>query len=146
MLILGSQMITQDLVIMEGIITGASKLEISVELDPEKNMEGVYAVQTIEGEEYNISATVIDPSEMKIRTTDVTSNSFEEKFEITEKGTYKLIVETTDLNEINLVAGIGHVPDSTGATVSITGIFVVIGGMIGIIIIGVMIIRQKKKI
>jgi len=145
LLVFGSQMITQDLVIMEGVITGISEMEISAELDPENNEEGVYAIQTIEGQEYNIFAIVIDPSGLEIRNTDVTTNSFEDRFKISEKGTYKLIVETEEQNEINLVAGIGHVPDSTGTTISIIGIFVVISGMIGIVLIAVIIVKQKRK-
>ena len=145
LLVFGSQMITQDLVIMEGVITGISEMEISAELDPENNVEGVYAIQTIEGQKYKIFAIVIDPSGLEIRNTDVTTNSFEDRFKISEKGTYKLIVETEEQNEINLVAGIGHMPDSTGTIISIIGIFVVISGMIGIVLIAVIIAKQKRK-
>ena len=145
LLIYGSQTITGDLVIEEGKINSLTKLEIKTELDPEINEQGVYAVQTIEGKEYNISASVIDPFEVKIRDVSINRNSFEDNFEIDKKGTYTLIISTLELEEIPLVGGIGHVPDSTGVTISIAGFFVIVLGMIGVVVIGFMIIRQRKN-
>ena len=145
LLIYGSQTITGDLVIEEGKINSLTQLEIKTELDPKINTQGVYAVQTIEGKEYNISAIVVDPSEIKIRDVSINRNSFEDNFEIDDAGTYTLIISTSESEEIPLVGGIGHVPDSTGITISIAGFFVIILGMIGVAVIGFMIIRQKKN-
>jgi len=145
LLIYGSQTITGDLVIEEGKINSLTQLEIKAELDPEINVQGVFAVQTIEGKEYDISASVIDPSEVKIKDVSINRNSFEDNFEINNAGTYTLIISTSESEEIPLVGGIGHVPDSTGVTISIAGFFVIILGMIGIAVIGFMIIKQKKN-
>ena len=145
LLIYGSQTITGDLVIEEGKISELVQLEIMAELDPNINTQGVYAVQTIEGKEYDISATVIDPSEIKIRDVSINRNSFEDNFEIDVAGTYTLIISTAEPEEIPLVGGIGHVPDSTGITISIAGFFIIIIGMIGVGGIGFMIIRQRKN-
>ena len=145
LLIYGSQTITGDLVIEEGKINSITQLEIKSELDPDINTQGVYAVQTIEGKEYDISATVIDPSEIKIRDVSINRNSFEDNFEIDVAGTYTLIISTAEPEEIPLVGGIGHVPDSTGVTISIAGFFIIIIGMMGVGIIGFMIIRQRKN-
>ena len=145
LLIYGSQTITGDLVIEEGKINSLTQLEIKSELDPEVNTQGVYAVQTIEGKEYDISASVIDPSEIKIRDVSISRNSFEDNFEIDEAGTYTLIISTAESEEIPLVGGIGHLPDSTGVTISIAGFIVIVLGMIGVAVIGFMIIRQRKK-
>jgi len=145
LLIYGSQTITGDLVIEEGKINSLTQLEIKSELDPEINTQGVYAVQTIEGKEYDISASVIDPSEVKIRDVSINRNSFEDNFEIDSSGTYTLIISTAESEEIPLVGGIGHVPDSTGVTISIAGFFVIVLGMIGVAVIGFMIIKQRKN-
>ena len=145
LLIYGSQTITGDLVIEEGKINSLTQLQIKAELDPEINTQGVYAVQTIEGKEYAISASVIDPSEIKIRDVSINRNSFEDNFEIDEVGTYTLIITTAESEEIPLVGGIGHLPDSTGVTISIAGFIVIILGMLGVAIIGFMIIRQRKN-
>ena len=80
-------------------------------------------------------------SEMCIRD----RNSFEDNFEIEQAGTYTLIITTSETEEIPLVGGIGHVPDSTGVTISIAGFVIIISGMIGVAVIGFMIIRQKKN-
>ena len=145
LLIYGAQTITSDLVIEEGKINSLTQLEIRTELDPEINTQGVYAVQTIEGKEYDISASVIDPSEVKIRDVSISRNSFEDNFEIDSAGTYRLIISTSESEEIPLVGGIGHVPDSTGVTISIAGFFIIIIGMIGVGLIGFMIIRQRRN-
>ena len=145
LLIYGSQTITGDLVIEEGKVNSLTQLEIKADLDPEINTEGVYAVQTIEGKEYDISAVVIDSSEIKIRDVSISRNSFEDNFEIDSSGTYTLIISTEESKEIPLVGGIGHVPDSTGVTISIAGFIVIVLGMIGVAVIGFMIIKQKKN-
>ena len=145
LLIYGSQTITGDLVIEEGKINSLTQLEIRAELDPNINTQGVYAVQTIEGKEYDIAASVIDPSEVKIRDVSINRNSFEDNFDIDNAGTYTLIITTSDSEDIGLVGGIGHVPDSTGVTISIAGFFMIIIGMIGIAVIGFMIVRQRKN-
>ena len=145
LLIYGSQTITGDLVIEEGKINSLTQLEIKAELDPDINTQGVYAVQTIEGKEYDISASVIDPSGIKIRDVSINRNSFEDNFEIDEVGTYTLIITTAESEEIPLVGGIGHLPDSTGVTISIAGFIVIVLGMIGVAVIGFMIIRQRKN-
>ena len=145
LLIYGSQTITGDLVIEEGKINSLTQLEIKAELDPEINTQGVYAVQTIEGKEYDISASVIDPSQDEIRDVSINRNSFEDNFEIDEAGTYTLIISTVESEEIPLVGGIGHLPDSTGVTISIAGFIVIVLGMIVVAVIGFMIIRQRKN-
>ena len=137
LLIYGSQTITGDLVIEEGKINSLTQLEIKTELDPEIN--------TIEGKEYDISAIVVDPLDVKIRDVSINRNSFEDNFEIDDAGTYTLIISTSESEEIPLVGGIGHVPDSTGVTISIVGFLVIVLGMIGVAVIGFMIIRQRKN-
>ena len=145
LLIVGSQTITGDLEIEEGRINSLTQLEISTELDPDVNTQGVFAIQTIEGKEYDITAIVVDSSNVKIRDVIVNRNSFEDNFDIQNSGTYTLIISTGETEEIGVVGGIGHVPDSTGVTISIAGFFIIILGMGGIMVIGFMIIRRRKK-
>ena len=145
LLIFGSQTITGDLTIEEGKINSLRQLEIKKDLDPDVNSQGVYAIQTIEGKEYDITAVVIDSSNNEIRDVSVNRNSFEDNFDIEKSGTYTLIISTWETEEIGVVGGIGHVPDSRGVTISIAGFFVIILGMVGIMAVGFMMIRQRKK-
>ena len=145
LLIFGSQTITGDLAIEEGKINSLRQLEIKKDLDPDVNSQGVYAIQTIEGKEYDITAVVIDSSNNEIRDVSVNRNSFEDNFDIEKSGTYTLIISTSETEEIGVVGGIGHVPDSTGVTISIAGFFVIVLGMVGIMAVGFMMIRQRKK-
>ena len=82
LLIFGSQTITGDLAIEEGKINSLRQLEIKKDLDPDVNSQGVYAIQTIEGKEYDITAVVIDSSNNEIRDVSVNRNSFEDNFDI----------------------------------------------------------------
>ena len=145
LLIYGSQTITGDLVIEEGKINSLTQLEIRAELNPNTNTEAVYVIQTMRETEYDISAIVLDPSDTKIRDVSVKKNSFQDKFEINTVGTYTLVISTSDLEEILVAGAIGHDPDLTGVTISSAGAFIIIIGMGGIIIIGFMIIRQRKN-
>ena len=145
LLFIGSQSITADIIIQEGEIDGTNSLIIEALLDPEINNEGVFAVQTLEGNEESIIASVFDPNGMKIITTSINQNSFEEIFEISMIGTYTLEIQTQSNNVINIIGGIGHVPDSSSYSLSIAGFFMLLSGMIGVIILGIILVRERKK-
>ena len=84
-----------------------------------------------------------------------TENSFSKKFQadackvlfFKENSNLPIyyIGSTPDLEDIGVVGGIGHVPDSTGVTISIVGFFIIVSGMAGVLVIGFMIIRRRKK-
>ena len=59
LLFFGSQAITSDIIIQEGQINNAQKIEIRAELDPDTNIEGVFVVQTMEGSDVSLSATLL---------------------------------------------------------------------------------------
>ena len=56
-----------------------------------------------------------------------------------------MIITTLESEGIPLVGGIGHLPDSTGITISIAGFVIIVLGMIGVAVIGFMIIRQRRN-
>tara|TARA_B100000929_G_scaffold266325_1_gene233914 strand:+ start:524 stop:1033 length:510 start_codon:yes stop_codon:yes gene_type:complete len=141
----GSQAITSDIIIQEGQIDGINKIEIEVDLDPEINSEGVFVVQTMEGIEISLSVMILDPYENKIITNSVVTNSFEGYFDITEAGIHTLVIETTDETQVNVVGGIGHVPDALAYSISMIGFAMLLIGMIGVIIVGIILIRQRKQ-
>ena len=145
LLFVGSQSITADIIIQEGQIDETNSIRIETILDPEINTQGVFAVQTLEGNEERILASVFDPNNTEIITTLITQNSFEEIFEISMIGTYTLVIETQSDYSINVVGGIGHVPDSSSYTISIVGFFMLLSGMIGVIVLGIILVKERKK-
>ena len=145
LLFFGSQAITADIVIMEGQIDENNKVRIDTILDPEINTEGVFAVQTLEENQKKISATVFDPSGTQIVVSTINQNSFEEIFEISVMGTYTLIIETDSDEIISVVGGIGHVPDSSSYSISMAGFLMLLAGMIGVLVVGIILVRERKK-
>ena len=145
LLFFGSQAITSDIVIQEGQINNTQKMEIQTELDPDVNIEGVFVVQTMEGSDVSLSATILDPYEDKIIANSVTTNSFQGVFDIAESGTYTLLIETSTDEVVNVVGGIGHIPDASVYSISMAGFALLLIGMFGVVVIGIILVRGRKK-
>ena len=145
LLFLGSQAITSDIIIQEGQIDGKHQMDIQAKLDPEINSEGVFVVQTMEGIEISLQVSILDPSKNEIKSNSIVTNSFEDHFNIVESGTYSLVVETTGDELVNVVGGIGHVPDASAYSISMIGFSTLLIGMTGVIVIGIIMVRQKKR-
>ncbi|MCH2603779.1 MAG: hypothetical protein MKZ80_00020 [Candidatus Nitrosopelagicus sp.] len=145
LLFYGSQSITADIVIIEGQIDETNTVRIDAFLDPKINTEGVFAVQTLEENQQSISAVVLGPSGTPIVESTINQSSFEEIFEISEIGTYTLVIETDSGEMINVVGGIGHVPDSSAYSISTAGFFILLLGMIGVIVLGMLLVRERRR-
>ena len=46
---------------------------------------------------------------------------------------------------INVVRGIGHVPDSSAYSISTAGFFILLLGMIGVIVLGMLLVRERRR-
>jgi len=145
LLFLGSQAITSDIIIEEGQIDDSKKIEIYAELDPKISSEGVFVVQTMEGIEVSLQVSILDPSKHQIKENSILTNSFEDYFYISESGMYTLVIETTDEDLVNVVGGIGHVPDASAYSISMAGFALLLIGMIGVVVVGIILVRQKKR-
>ena len=145
LLFLGSQAITSDIIIQEGEINVKNKMEILADLEPEINSKGVFVVQTMEGIEISLLVSILDQYQNEIITNSVITNSFEGNFDISEKGTYTLVIETTNQDVVNAVGGRGHVPDGSAYSISIAGFAMLLIGMVGVVVVGVILVRQRKR-
>ena len=144
LLFYGSQSITADIVIIEGQIDEINTVKIEAILDPKINNEGVFAVQTLEENQEKITATVFDPFGIPIVVSTINQSSFEEIFDISEVGTYTLVIGTDSDEVISVVGGIGHVPDSSSYSISTAGFFILLSGMIGVVVLGILLVRERK--
>jgi len=140
-----TQLTTQDLIADEGIVSLGESFEIQAELDPTKSETGVFVIQIIDFKDSEITAKITDPLGYEILSKSIDKDSVEERFEITSKGTYQLIIENLSPEDIQMRGVIGHMPDKGTLSVGITGFFILLMGLVGIVGVGIYVIRAKHK-
>ena len=141
----GAQLTTQDLIVNEGIVGLGESFEIQAELDPTKSETGVFVIQILDFKDNEITAKISDPLDYEILSKSFDKDSIEERFEIASEGTYKLIIENLSPEDIQIMAVIGHMPDKGTLSVGIIGFFILIVGLVGIVGVGIYVIRTKRK-
>lgn len=140
----GSMIITEDLSQAVENIGEGTIIEITAELDPVVNNEGVYVVQTMEFREGMISVRVVDPFGSEIISKIVETESLEEQFEITTSGTFTLIIENAG-EHTDVVGVIGHVPDTAKFSIGITGFYLLVVGLIGMGVVGIYVVKNRRR-
>ena len=88
---------------------------------------------------------VLDPFEIEIISYEMDSETIEEDFEIFETGTYKLIIKSTDNEERLVVGSLGPLPDSNQMVLRYLSMYILLGGMIGLLVSGMIIVKNRKK-
>jgi len=141
----GSQIIVQDLVSEQAEIIPGNSLEIIVELDYSVSETGVYVVQTMNFKEDSISAKIFDPFGTQIVSKSIESDSFEDRFEISSKGKYQLVIENFGSEKTIIVGVLGHMPDKSKLSIGISGFYLLIVGMIGIVGVGIYAFKKRQK-
>ncbi len=144
--------VVENQVTLEGINQGNGKVSsiesliISVDIDKEKSPVGVFAVQIMKFQENAISAKILDRSNIEIISEKINKESFEKEFDVFESGTYQLVIESSIDNEIYVAGAIGPLPDADKKFVlSIISFSVLIVGMIGIVTIGIIVIKNRNR-
>ncbi|MGH1568157.1 MAG: hypothetical protein ACRBBZ_03015 [Nitrosopumilus sp.] len=129
-----------------GKVSSTDTVTISVDIDKETTPVGVFAVQVMEFKENTISAKILDPSNIEIISQKVNEETLEEEFDIFDSGTYQLIIESSDEDEIFVTGAIGPLPDAEMKIIlSSISLSVLIIGMIGLLVIGIFEIKNKKR-
>ncbi len=129
-----------------GKVSSTDTVTISVDIDKETTPVGVFAVQVMEFKENTISAKILDPSNIEIISQKVNEETLEEEFDIFDSGTYQLIIESSDEDEIFVTGAIGPLPDAEMKIIlSSISLSVLIVGMIGLLVIGIFEIKNKKR-
>ena len=129
-----------------GKVSSTDTVTISVDIDKETTPVGVFAVQVMEFKENTISAKILDPSNIEIISQKVNEETLEEEFDIFDSGTYQLIIESSDEDEIFVTGAIGPLPDADMKIIlSAISLSVLIIGMIGLLVIGIFEIKNKKR-
>ena len=129
-----------------GKVSSTDTVTISVDIDKETTPVGVFAVQVMEFKENTISAKILDPSNIEIISQKVNEETLEKEFNIFDSGTYQLVIESSDEDEIFVTGAIGPLPDADMKIIlSAISLSVLIIGMIGLLVIGIFEIKNKKR-
>lgn len=137
---------------LEGINQGNGKISsietvtVSVDLDKEITPVGIFAIQVMEFKENTISAMILDPSNIEIISQKINEEILEKEFDVFETGTYQLIIQSSDEDEIYVTGAIGPLPDADKKFIlSIISLSILIIGMTGLVTMGIIGIKNKKK-
>ena len=140
----GSQAITEGFAQNTAKVASGSSLDVESFLDPKIEDTGVYVVQVMNFQENSISIDLFDPFETIIDSTNIEKESFEKQFEIQTQGNYRLSVKNSG-SETEIIIAIGHLPSSDKLVIGYTGFYILIVGLIGIIIMGFVTVKNKRK-
>lgn len=141
----GSQIITEDLVKEQSNLISGETFETIIELDPMISEYGVYVIQTTNFQENSIHIKIFDSFGSQIVSKTAESESFEDRFEISSGGEYRIVIENTGDGETVLFLAIGHLPDTSKLSVGIIGFYILIVGMIGIAGLVILTIKNRRK-
>ena len=137
---------------LEGINQGNGKVSsietvtVSVDFDKEITPVGIFAVQIMEFKKNTISAIILDPSNIEIISQKINEETIEKEFDVFETGTYQLIIQSSDEDEIYVAGAIGPLPDADKKFIlSVISLSILIIGMIGLATIGIIGIKNRKQ-
>jgi hypothetical protein len=145
--------VVENQVTLEGIIQGNGKVSlaeivtISVNLDKNETPVGIFAVQIMEFKENTFSVKMLDPSSIEIISEKINEDTVEQEFRVLDSGNYELIIESLDDKESYVAGAIGPLPDANKKLIisSISSACIIIG-MIGLVILAIYEIRNKRKL
>ena len=141
----GEQIILEDIIQERDEINLEKTLTISSDFDSEETDKGIFNVQIMNFKDNTFSIKVLDPFDIEIISYEMESETIEEDFDIYETGIHKLIIKSTD-NEKSLVVGsLGPLPDSNQMILRYLSMYILLGGMIGLVVSGIIIIKNRKR-
>ena len=141
----GEQIILEDIIQDRDEINLEKTLTISSDFDSEETEKGIFNVQIMNFKENTFYVKVLDPFEIEIISYEMDSETIEEDFEIFETGTYKLIIKSTDNEERVVVGSLGPLPDSNQMVLRYLSMYILLGGMMGLLVSGMIIVKNRKK-
>ena len=146
LLVLGNQIILEGVNQENGKVSLDNNLVISNSFEIEDTTSiGVFAIQIMEFKDNELSARLIDPSGIEIVSQVINEETIEKEFEVSSTGTYKLIIDSTSNEEIHVFGAIGPVPDAGKKSLGFISIYVLIIGMIGLVLVGIYGIKNRRK-
>ena len=141
----GNHIVFEDLKTEAGTINLGKELRISSEITSDSEM-GIYAVEIIDYEDgIVVDAKILDPFNSLIESEQITEQRFEEKFSLTDGGTYQLVLETNTQKDIQVFGVIGPEPDSGKKSIGFISLYILIVGLIGMSAVAIYAIKNRRK-
>jgi len=140
----GNQVIFEGLIKGDGQVKLGESLTIPVEFNSVQTQNGIYAIQIIDFKK-GITAKILDPFDKEIESQIINQEVFEGQFKIEESGTYKLVIENSDENEIKVFGVIGLEPDTAKKLLVRISPWILLIGLAGIMIVTIYVIKNRKK-
>ena len=144
--------VIENQITLEGIAQGNGKVNsaqivtILVDFDKEKTPVGIFAVQIMDFKENTFSTKILDPSRSEIISEKIDEDTIEQEFKVLDSGNYELIIKSSDDKERYVAGAIGPLPDANKKLIisSISSSCIIIG-MVGLVILAIYEIRNKRK-
>lgn len=145
MLVLGNQIILEGVSQGNGKVSSSQTLTILGDFDTQKTSIGVFAVQVIEFRDNIFSARVLDPFDIEIISQIISEETIEKEFDISETGTYKLIIESSSDKETQVFGAIGPLPDAGKKSLGFISMYILIIGMVGLVVVGIYGVKNRRR-
>ena len=137
LLVVGNQIILEGVSQGNGKVSSSQTLTILGNFDTQETSVGVFAIQVIEFKDNTFSARVLDPFDIEIISQTINEETIEKEFDISETGSYKLIIESSSNEETNVFGAIGPLPDAGKKSLGFISVYVLIIGMVGLVVFGI---------
>lgn len=145
LIVIGNQVILEGVSQGDGKVSLSQTLTISGYFDTQDTSTGVFAVQIMKFEDNTFSVRVFDPLDNEIISHTIDEETVEESFDISETGEYKLVIESTGNEEIQVFGAIGPLPDAGKKSLGFISVYVIVVGMVGLIGVGIYSIKNKRR-
>ena len=143
--VLGIQVTLEGISEGNGKISSSQTLTISSDFDSQDTSIGIFWIQTIEFKDNTFSARVLDPFDSVIMSLTINEETIEEKFDVLETGTYKLIIESTGSEETQVFGAIGPLPDADSKSLDRISWIILVMGMVGLVGSGIYAVKNRKR-
>ena len=145
LLVLGNQMVLEGVNQGNGKINSEESLTIANDFDIEDTSTGIFAVQAISDDKNIISAKIIGPSGNEIKFVWIEQETTEEQFTIEETGSYKLIIESENDEEIQVFGALGPLPNAEKRSIGFVSVYILVVGMAGLIVVGIYSVKNRNR-
>lgn len=145
LLVIGNQVILEGVSQDNGLINSNQPLVISGNFNSDDE-KGILAIQLVEHQENTFSVQVLDPFGTEIFFESIKEDTIEREFDITSPGTYKLIIQSSNVDETQVFGAIGPVPDAGKKSLGFISLYVLMIGLAGLAISGIFAIKKRKSV
>ena len=145
LLAVGNQIILEGVSQDNGIINSNQPLVISGDFMTGDG-DGILAIQLVEYQDNTFSVQVLDPFGTEIFFELMRDDTIEREFNITSSGTYKLIIQSNNVDETQVFGAIGPVPDAGKKSLGFISLYVLMIGLAGLAISGIFAIKKRKSV